>query len=101
MTRSSLYRLFKGDGGLLAFDRRRRLRLLHRAIADPADRRSFGELGFQLGFADAAHLARLFRQAFGYSMSELRDQLHAPGTTAAPSEKVGTDLYREMISDLS
>ena len=101
MTRSSLYRLFKGDGGLLAFDRRRRLRLLHRAIADPADRRSFGELGFQLGFADAAHLARLFRQAFGYSMSELRDQLHAPGTTPAHSEKVGTDLYREMVSDLS
>ena len=100
MTRSSLYRLFKADGGMLAFDRRRRLRLLHQAIADPLDRRSFGELGFQLGFADPAHLARLFRQAFGYSMSELRDQLHAPGAPSPPPEKMGTDLYREMISDL-
>lgn len=100
ITRSTLYRLFKGDGGLLAFDRRRRLRLLHRAIADPMDRRAFGELGFQFGFSDPAHLARLFRTAFGYSMTELRDQLHSPGAPSSPHEKLGTDLYREMIADL-
>lgn len=100
MTRSSLYRLFKGDGGLLAYDRRRRLRLLHRAIADPLDHRSFGELGYAMGFPDPAHLARLFRQAFGYSMSELRDELGRTAGAPAPSDRLSTDLYRQLIDDL-
>lgn len=101
MTRSSLYRLFKADGGLQAFDRRRRLRLLHRAVADPLNRQSFGDLGFHHGFTDPAHLARLFRQTFGYSMSELRDQLGTMAAAAADTGTMGTDLYRQMISDLS
>ena len=100
MTRSTLYRLYRNDGGLLAFDRRRRLRLLHRAIADPLDRQSFGELGFQQGFTDPAHLARLFRQTFGYSMSELRDQLSGTRLPSPSPATMGTDLYRQMISDL-
>ena len=100
MTRSSLYRLFKADGGLLAFDRRRRLRLLHRAVADPLNRQSFGDLGGQQGFNDPAHLARLFRQTFGYSMSELRDRLATADATLPDPATMGTDLYRQMISDL-
>ena len=58
LTRASLYRLFRSDGGVLAFDRRRRLRMLHRALSDPLERRSIGELGFAHGFADQAHLLR-------------------------------------------
>ncbi|MBX3483424.1 helix-turn-helix domain-containing protein [Phenylobacterium sp.] len=99
-TRSSLYRVFKDDGGVAAYDRLRRLRRLHRAVADPLDRRSLTELGADHGFPDPPHLARLFRRTFGYSMSELRAQLaYAPILNAAPSTSA-VDLYRQSVGDL-
>jgi AraC-like DNA-binding protein len=73
MTRSSLFRAFKRYGGVLAYDRRRRLHALHRALTDPRERRSVAELGFIHGFEDKAHLSRVFRKTFGYSASELRN----------------------------
>lgn len=73
LTRSSLFRAFKRDGGILAYDRRRRLHALHQSLTDPKERRSVAELGFINGFRDKAHLSRLFRATFGYSASELRN----------------------------
>lgn len=99
-TRSSLYRAFKHEGGVAGYDRLRRLRRLHRAVADPLDRRSLTELGASYGFSDPPHLARSFRQTFGYSMSELRTQLaHTPLIGTAPSESA-VDLYRRTVGDL-
>jgi AraC-like DNA-binding protein len=99
-TRSSLYRAFRTDGGVAAYDRLRRLRRLHRAVADPHDRRSLAELGADHGFADPAHLARLFRRTFGYSMSALRAQLvFAPPDAETPSASA-VDLYRRSVGDL-
>ncbi|MBU1378076.1 MAG: helix-turn-helix domain-containing protein [Alphaproteobacteria bacterium] len=99
-TRASLYRAFSEDGGVTAYDRLRRLRRLHRAVADPLDRRSLTELGADHGFPDPPHLARLFRRTFGYSMSELRAQLAlAPIYNAAPTASA-VDLYRQAVADL-
>ena len=52
-TRSTLFRLFKADGGVLTWDRRRRLRLVHRAVADPLDHRTLAQIGFDHGFVAA------------------------------------------------
>lgn len=99
-TRSSLYRAFRAEGGVAAYDRLRRLRRLHRAVADPHDRRSLAELGAHHGFTDPAHLARLFRRTFGYSMSALRAQLvFAPPQNEAPTLSA-VDLYRRSVGDL-
>ncbi|THD62034.1 helix-turn-helix domain-containing protein [Phenylobacterium sp.] len=99
-TRSSLYRAFRGDGGVAAYDRLRRLRRLHRTVADPLDRRSLTELGADHGFPDPPNLARLFRRTFGYSMSELRTQLaFAPIHNAAPTASA-VELYRKAVGDL-
>lgn len=100
ITRSTLYRLFKADGGVIAFDRLRRLRLLHRAIADPLDRRSLAALGYDHGFADAAHLARLFRKTFGYSMSDLRGHLRRDAPPDATDGGSVVGYFRDTVSAL-
>jgi AraC-like DNA-binding protein len=100
VTRSTLYRLFQGEGGIVAYDRRRRLRLLHHALADPLDRRSLAQLGYEYGFADPAHLARLFKRSFGYSMSDLRSQLRAAPIKPTVRGRTPADDYREIVGDL-
>jgi|GEM_PF-2357753 len=99
-TRSTLFRLFKADGGVLTFDRRRRLRLVHRAVADPLDHRSLAEIGFDLGFRDPAHLARQFRQAFGYSMTHLRGHVDSRAPAAVADSRSAAEHYREMVGAL-
>jgi AraC-like DNA-binding protein len=98
LTRATLYRLFQADGGVLTYDRTRRLRLLHHAVADPVNRSSLANLAARHGFVDRASLARLFRSAFGYSMRQLREQQEL----CLPSPKVGEMpfLWRQGIMDM-
>lgn len=74
VSRSTLYRLFEPHGGVLAYDRMRRLRALYRAVNNPANTSPLGELALRYGFADKAALSRSFRKAFGCSPSEMRSQ---------------------------
>ena len=97
LTRATLYRLFKPDGGVFAYDRLRRLRQLHRCLSNPLDRRGITELGYAHGFLDPANLAHTFREAFGYSMSALRDHLRIGQEPAVPP---GCDIparYQEVV----
>ncbi|TRW17433.1 helix-turn-helix domain-containing protein [Glacieibacterium frigidum] len=98
-TRSSLFRLFRDEGGVLTFDRRRRLRLVHRAVADPLDHRTLGEIGFDCGFEDAAHLANQFKASFGYSMSDLRGHIN-DHPVAEPAGATPAELYRRAVAAL-
>lgn len=79
VSRSVIYRLFEREGGLLAYDRKRRLRALHRAMCNPLNSSTVAELARRYGFRDQAALLRSFRKAFGYSPSELRFR-HSPST---------------------
>lgn len=72
VSRSSLYRAFENDGGVLAFARRCRLVALHRRLADPHEHRPLEQLGHAHGFPDPSHLSALFRREFGYSPGQLR-----------------------------
>ncbi len=100
-TRSTLFRMFRNDGGVLKWDRQRRLRLVHRAVADPLDHRTLAQIGYDHGFADPALLARQFRQGFGYSMTMLRGQFEARATAAVADGRSAADLYREMVLALA
>lgn len=90
ISRSVLYRLFERDGGLLAYDRMRRLRAAHRAMCNPLNTSTVSEIAARYGFRDQAALLRSFRKAFGYAPSELR-QRHPtiePSLTNFPPEEV-------------
>ncbi len=99
-TRSSLFRVFRKEGGVLTFDRRRRLRLVHRAVADPLDQRALGEIGFDCGFEDAAHLANQFKANFGYSMSDLRGHINDRTVDGPKGGRTPAELYRDAVADL-
>jgi AraC-like DNA-binding protein len=75
LSRATLARAFKPDGGVLAYDRRRRLLALHNRLSDATETRGVAELGYAYGFAEKTHLSRVFRQAFGYAPSEVRRQV--------------------------
>jgi AraC-like DNA-binding protein len=100
VTRSSLNRAFKTDGGVLAYDRRRRLVALHGRLADPTETRSVSDLGYEYGFPEKTHLSRAFREAFGYSPSELRGQaLARPPNVAEPGSL--QERYKAALRSLS
>lgn len=93
LTRATLYRLFKTDGGVLAYDRRRRLRLLHRSLCEERADVPLGSLGARFGFLDLSNLSRQFKAQFGLSMSEVRRHL-LPRLRAEGS----IERYREAIA---
>lgn len=98
-TRATLYRAFAPDGGVLAYDRKRRLVALHQAITDPAERRPLATLGYDFGFPDKSHLSRAFRDAFGYSPSQLRDDPSTHRRRAAVAGSV-QDRFLQAVRSL-
>jgi len=98
VSRSVLFRLFRHSGGVLAYDRMRRLRALYRDLCNPAERRSIGDLGTSHGFTDPASLARLSRATFGCSLSELRRR-----SRTAPMDRPASPIagVRDAIEQLA
>lgn len=74
VSRSVLYRLFEREGGVAAWDRRRRLLLFYRALIDPAEHQSTADLAVRHGFNDRSALHKIFKTAFGLSPSALRER---------------------------
>jgi AraC-like DNA-binding protein len=97
VSRSVIYRLFERDGGLLAYDRMRRLRAVHRAMCNPLNTSTLVDLAARYGFRDQAALLRSFRKAFGCTPSELR-QHHA--STAASTTGLPTDEILRALDSI-
>lgn len=72
VSRSTLYRLFRGSGGVSRAIWQTRLNHAWRALSSPQDSRSIGAVAFDLGFLSEAHFCRAFRHAFGISPGGLR-----------------------------
>jgi AraC-like DNA-binding protein len=72
ISRTTLHRLFEGEGGVQAYMRGRRLEAVRRALLDPGCTEPLYALAERLGFSDAAHLSRLFRAHYGLSPSDYR-----------------------------
>lgn len=58
---------FRGDGGVAAYVLHRRLDAARSALAGLERVEPIGNIAHRLGFSDAAHLSRAFRQRFGLS----------------------------------
>lgn len=85
MSRSALYRLLEGEGGVAHYIRLHRLRATYEALSDPADRRPIAKIAEACGFFDASTFSRAFRQEFGLAPSDVRAAADVGGPRPAAS----------------
>jgi len=74
VSRSRLYRLFQPLGGISAYIRRQRLLKTRDALSNSSDRRSVSQIAEEWGFLDPSAYSRMFRNEFGMSPSEAREE---------------------------
>lgn len=72
ISRSKLYRVFPGGGGIAGYIQRRRLEAVHVRLSDPAETRTLAEIARAYGFASHAHFSTAFRRRFGYTPRDAR-----------------------------
>lgn len=72
VSRTALYRLFEGEGGVQAYIRQQRLMRVRRELIEADPRERIADIAIRWGFDDAAHFSRLFRRQFGITPSEYR-----------------------------
>lgn len=72
MSRSHLYRLLEGEGGVARYIQRRRLSESFTLLSDAANTLSIGSIAETLCFADASSFSRAFRREFGITPGEVR-----------------------------
>lgn len=73
ISRSTLHRLFRKEGGVQAYTRGRRLEAARRALEDSGNSEPIYLLAERLGFSDASHLNRLFRATYGVTPGTWRN----------------------------
>ena len=71
-SRSQLYRLLEGEGGVAHYIQRRRLSESFSMLCDPSNNLSIGKVAEVLCFADGSSFSRAFRREFGMSPSDVR-----------------------------
>ena len=72
ISRTYLYQLFEGSGGVLSYIRQKRLFAAHEMLADTSANRKVSDIAQLFGFDTAANFTRAFTQHFGYSPSNVR-----------------------------
>ncbi|MGC4191100.1 MAG: helix-turn-helix domain-containing protein [Thermomicrobiales bacterium] len=96
MSRSTLYRMFEGDGGIEHFIRNERLRTIRLVLLQSQDDRSLHRIALDHGFRSGFALTRAFRESFGHPPSVIRGR--SP-YDAADRDHAGLDglTMREVI----
>ena len=65
VSRSTLYRLFEPEGGVMHFVQGERLKAVRDALADPLERRTVSRLAAAFAFSSVSQLSRSFRNRYG------------------------------------
>ncbi|NMJ43335.1 helix-turn-helix domain-containing protein [Roseomonas sp. JC162] len=102
MSRSQLYRLLEGEGGVTHYIQRHRLRASYAALTDPMDDRSVAAIAAACGFHEPSTFSRTFRRAYGVSPSDARAAARAgsaPGLLA-PTMSAETRSLRACLHGL-
>jgi AraC-like DNA-binding protein len=73
MSRSKLYRIFEGTGGVARFIQDERLRAARRRLANIGDRTSIRALAGEVGFLEHSTFSRAFKRRYGCSPREFRE----------------------------
>ena len=67
MSRATLYRILKAQGGVRDYIQRRRLMLVFKALAAPGNiERGVFDIALEYGFVNAGHFSTRFREHFGH-----------------------------------
>lgn len=78
LSRSTLYRLLRPQGGVARLVQSRRIAAVRGALARGSEA-SLAALAEEFGFAGEAHMSRLFKRAYGQSPGAFRRELRALG----------------------
>ena len=70
ISRSGLFRLFYGRGGIDAYIRGQRIKQVRLALIKYGNRVKVKDLAKYWHFSDSSHLCRVFRQTYGLTISE-------------------------------
>jgi AraC-like DNA-binding protein len=97
VSRTQLYELFRGVGGVRRYIQHRRLNRVHHALSDPSERASIAELAERFGFTTHAHLSRAFREHFNYSPSDVR--IDSSIVVRARVASGGAEPVRDTLGD--
>ncbi|MEO1511588.1 MAG: helix-turn-helix transcriptional regulator [Planctomycetota bacterium] len=101
VSRSTLYRDFKADGGLERFLRQRRLEAALMDLAfNPAERGAVTRVAERLGFATTAHFSRAFREQFGFAPSDVAGRCAHGEDAAAGSRAITASARRNAVEDV-
>lgn len=73
LSRSSLYRLFAGLGGVAHYVQRRRLRRIRYLLSTGRADAPAKAMAYRYGFKSDSHFARAFKQAFGCTPAQARE----------------------------
>lgn len=84
ISRTQLYRLLQGEGGVAHYIRRLRLEACHARLSDPSSAGTIAGIAARLGFEDASQFSRAFRREFGATPRDVRAAALAEPGTALP-----------------
>ena len=79
LSRATLYRLFRLEGGLMAYIQRRRLDQVRVALSRRSEKRSLATIAGDSGFLSESHCSRQFLSAFGIRPGEYRAEILGEG----------------------
>lgn len=97
MSRSQLYRLLEGEGGVIRYIQGHRLRAIHAALSNPADDRSIAAIAESCGFYEPSTFSRTFRREFGATPSDVR----AASRCGVPLAPAGRPRMQADLASLS
>ncbi|HEY4167836.1 MAG TPA: helix-turn-helix domain-containing protein [Reyranella sp.] len=97
-SRSQLYRLLEGEGGVARYIQRQRLAEASAMLCDITNDIKIGHVAEMLCFADASTFSRAFRREFGMSPREAR-ALSSAGLSPAPPAKDNADIVAHTFID--
>lgn len=72
ISRTQLYRLFEGTGGVAKEIRSQRLIAAHASLADRAAKKQVSATAYEFGFSSPDEFGRAFRRQYGYSPKDAR-----------------------------
>lgn len=91
-SRSQLYRLLEGEGGVARYIQRQRLLDAYAALSEVSNVKAIAAIAEELCFADASTFSRAFRQEFGMSPSDVRGAARVGlAPVAMPKDRIGAE----------
>lgn len=96
ISRSGLYRLFEGVGGVTHYIQRQRLLGAFAALSDLNDTRTIAQISEAFGFPSASGFSRAFRREFDLSPGDARATAHSDH----PCASVPAEAARVATGDL-